>query len=352
MSELTSRDRVIRLLKGEKVDRPACYSGMGNVTTAGLEQFGYKLAEVHGDARKMADAAASSYKMFGYECAVVPFDLCVEAEALGCVMNPYEDVDMLLYPTIKEKIVHDQSEMTTFNIPENLVERGRVPVVAEAIKLLKNEIGNDVAVGTYFLGPFTLAGQIMDLNDLFKLSFKKQKLVAEMLDRLADVILKIAPVYEAAGVDYICIREMGATTDILSPKIFKSLIQPPLIKIAKGIKIPKVLHICGSTNTVIQVMQESGYDAISIEQKNDMTKTRADIGSEPIVFGAIDAYNVLVNGTPDDVRKATIKCLEDSLDGIWPGCDIWPTAPVENLKAMVETVQKFGAEKWQRKTVG
>lgn len=104
MSGLTPRERVLRLFEGKEVDRPACYSGMGNVTTAGLEQFGYKLAETHGDAGKMANAAASSYKLFGYECAVVPFDLCVEAEALGCVMNPYEEVDMLLYPTIKEKL--------------------------------------------------------------------------------------------------------------------------------------------------------------------------------------------------------------------------------------------------------
>ncbi|MHB9093404.1 MAG: MtaA/CmuA family methyltransferase [Eubacteriales bacterium] len=349
MSDLTPRERILRLLKGESVDRPACYSGMGNVTTAGLEQFGYKFPHIHSDARKMADVAATSYTLFGYECAIVPFDLCVEAGALGCVMNPYEAVDMLLYPTIKEKVVHSEEDMTTFKIPDNLAGRDRVPVVAQAIKYLKEEIGDKVAVGTYLLGPFTLAGQIMDLNDLFKMSFKKQKLVAEMLDRLADVILQIAPAYEAAGVDYICIREMGATTDILSPKVFKSLIQPPLIKIAQNLKVPKILHICGGTNSVINIMQESGYDAISIEQKNDMAKTRAEIGCEPLVFGAIDAYNVLVNGSPDSVREATIKCLEEGFDAIWPGCDIWPTAPVENLKAMVETVQKYGAEKWQRK---
>ncbi|KNZ69306.1 MtaA/CmuA family methyltransferase [Thermincola ferriacetica] len=352
MSGLTPRERVLRLFEGKEVDRPACYSGMGNVTTAGLEQFGYKLAETHGDAGKMANAAASSYKLFGYECAVVPFDLCVEAEALGCVMNPYEEVDMLLYPTIKEKIIHEEADMTTFEIPDNLTERGRIPVVAEAIKMLKTDIGKEVPIGTYLLGPFTLAGQLMDLNELFKLSFKKQKLVAEMLDRLADVIIKIIPYYEAAGADYICIREMGATTDILSPRVFKSLIQPPLIKIAQNINVPKILHICGSTNSVITVMQESGYDALSIEQKNDMVKTRADIGKEPLVFGALDAYNVLVNGTPEDVRNATVKCLEDGVDAVWPGCDIWPTAPVQNLKTMVDTVKELGAKKWQRKAVG
>ena len=32
------------------------------------------------------------------------------------------------------------------------------------------------------LGPFTLAGQIMELNDLLKLSFKKADKVAKLLD--------------------------------------------------------------------------------------------------------------------------------------------------------------------------
>jgi len=58
-------------------------------------------------------------------------------------------------------------------------------MVCEAIKLLKADIGNDVAIGTYVLGPFTLAGQLMDLNDLFKLAFKKPKMVNEMLDEVS-----------------------------------------------------------------------------------------------------------------------------------------------------------------------
>ncbi|MQL53411.1 methyltransferase, partial [Desulfofundulus thermobenzoicus] len=36
---------------------------------------------------------------------------------------------------------------------------------------------------------------------------------------------------------------------------------------------------------------------------------------------------------------------------VWPSCDIWPTAPLENLRTMVETVQKYGAEKWARRRV-
>lgn len=347
--ELTARDRVLNLFAGKEVDRVACFSGMGNVTVAGLNQLGYKFPQVHGDAKKMAELAATSYKMFGYECAVVPFDLCVEAEVLGCEMNAYENVDQLLYPTIKEKAIHNEEEMTSFAVPDDLANAGRVPVVSEAIRLLKEDIGDKVAIGTYLVAPFTLAGQLMDLNDLFKLSFKKPDLINQMLDRLADVLIRLAAIYRQAGADYICIREMGATTDILSPRSFKKVIQPHLLKIRSAIDYPNVLHICGSTNFVIPQMHECGYDAISVELKNDMAKTRADIGPDPLVFGNLDAYAILCIAGVEEVEKAVLNALEAGVDAVWPGCDIWPEAKPENMKAMVETTVKYGAEKWARK---
>lgn len=347
---MNAKERILTMLSGGAVDRPPCYSGMGNVTTAGLDQYGYKFAQVHNDAKMMADTAATSHRLYGYECAVVPFDVCLEAEALGCLMNPYEEVDQLLYPTIKEKVIHSEEEMTAFTLPEHLTSQGRIPLVGEALGRLQKDIGGEVAIGTYVLGPFTLAGQLMDLNDLYKLAFKKTDLVNRLLDRLAKGIIEIARAHKEAGADYICVREMGATTDVLSPRIFRQVIFPHLLKVETALKeIPTVLHICGSTNTIMTVLKDVGANAISIEKKNNLQKTREDIGWEPLIFGNIDSYNILVHGTPDDVAKATLEALEAGVDAVWPGCDIWPTAPIENLKKMVDTVAQYGGEKWVRK---
>jgi len=349
---MTAKERVLKLLAGEQVDRIACYSGMGNVTVSGLQEYGYKFPLVHSDATQMANCAASSYRLFGYECAVVPFDMCVEAEALGCKMNAYENVDQLLYPTIKEKTVHAPEDMAKVTVPANLAEQGRLPIVTESLRLLKADVGDEVAIGAWVLGPFTLAGQIMDLNDLFKLAFKSPAQVNTMLDTLADMLISVVDMYKKAGADYICVREMGATSDILSPRSFKKVIYPHLKKIFDHIEHPNILHICGSTNKVIKDMHECGADAISVEIKNDLAQTRADIGWEPLVFGNIDAYNVLVNGTPEIVKTAVLECIEGGVDAVWPSCDIWPDAPLANLKAMVETVQEYGAAKWVRKQKG
>lgn len=340
ITTLTAKERVMRLFAGEEVDRPPCFSGMGNVTTEGLKNFGYKFAALHSNAKMMADAAASTSKLFGFECGIVPFDLCVEAEALGCEINVYAHLEDILYPTIKRKLIHNEDEMG-ISIPADLPERGRIPLMKEAIGLLKEDIGGEVPVGTYVLGPFTLAGQIMELNDLLKLSFKKPDKVGKLLDSLADAIIIVAGQYEAAGVDYITVREMGATSDVLSPRVFKGLILPYLKKIFEKLTVPSVLHICGKTNDISPFMIESGAGAISVDQKNDVAETRKRLGGDALIFGNYDPYNVLVAGTPELVRETVGKCMADGVSAVWPGCDIWPTVPPDNFKAMMDEVRNY-----------
>ena len=337
---MTPKERVAKLFAGETIDRPPCFSGMGNVTTEGLKTFGYKFAALHSDAKLMADAAASTYKLFGFECGVVPFDLCVEAEALGCEINVYAHLEDILYPTIKKKLIHNEDGMD-IAIPADFVHRGRIPLMKEAIGHIKKDIGNEAPIGTYVLGPFTLAGQIMELNDLLKLSFKKPDKVGKLLDLLADAIVLVAKEYEQSGVDYITVREMGATSDVLSPRVFKNLILPYLQKIFSQLKVNSVLHICGKTNDIAVSMQESGAKAISVDQKNDIAETRKKLGKEALLFGNYDPYNVLVAGTPEKVRETIRKCLDDGVSAVWPGCDIWPTVPPDNIKAMMDEVKNY-----------
>lgn len=322
---------------------------MGNATTAGLAKLGIRFADVHRDATKMADLAASSVDLFGYEAAVVPFDLCVEAEALGCEMNAYNDVATLLYPTIKQKAIHSPEDLRNFEVPQDLLERGRVPVVREALRQLRNSIGGHAAIGTYVLGPFTLAGQLMELDQLFVMSLSDRPLIQGFLQKLTTVIVDLATSFREAGADFVTVREMGAATDILNPRDFQSLIQPLLVDIAARLAPPRILHICGSTNKIVGMMAECGYDAISVEPKNDLRATRATIGPEVLVFGNLDAYKMLVQSTPDQVEEAVREALAAGVDAIWPSCDIWPEAKLENLQAMVESTRQLGTQLWQRR---
>src|SRR3990172_7088524 len=115
-----SKATVLNVLRGQKADRVPNFSGMGSITLHGIQELGYRFNEIHGDARKMADAAASTYRQFGFESAIVPFDMGVVAESLGAGMKYYEKADLgqIIYPTMVRKLV-DRSKMTA---PEGLSE--------------------------------------------------------------------------------------------------------------------------------------------------------------------------------------------------------------------------------------
>lgn len=340
-TDSNSRKDVLDLLNHKPVARIPCFSGMGNVTTSGLTELGYRFAEIHVDAEKMANSALATYEQHGFECVVVPFDMGVEAGALGCVVNYYDDgSDRILYPTISGKVSETIAGMD-LQVPADLSQAGRIPLVLEALRMIRAKVGDQVAIGSWVLGPFTLAGQLTDLNDLLKTSYKKPDLINALLSQLADVLIQISRLYREAGADYITVREMGATSDVISPRMFENLILPHLQRVFQGIPSPTVLHICGDTNPIIELMARAGADALSVDQKNNLALSREKL-PETLIFGNIDPYNLLVQGTPETIETGIREILSKQPDAVWPGCDIWPEVPPINFKALMQTMKDHG----------
>jgi [methyl-Co(III) methanol-specific corrinoid protein]:coenzyme M methyltransferase len=109
-----------------------------------------------------------------------------------------------------------------------------------------------------------------------------------------------------------------------------------------GIHMPRVLHICGNTNPIVEDMANTKVDAISIEKKTDVKRARQLLGKEALIFGNLDTYQILCLGSPEDVEKEVMRSLNDGVSAVWPGCDLWPEIPAENLRVMVETVKTNG----------
>jgi [methyl-Co(III) methanol-specific corrinoid protein]:coenzyme M methyltransferase len=94
-------------------------------------------------------------------------------------------------------------------------------------------------------------------------------------------------------------------------------------------------------------MHECGYDAVSVEHQNDVAMSRQKIGPPPknLLFGNLETYKVMVQGTAEDVAKMVMTAIDGGVDAVWPGCDIWPGTPTENIKAMVNTTREYGSKK-------
>lgn len=350
---ITSKKRILNILAGKETDRMACFSGMSMVTLAGLESIGLKFWEIHTDAKKMALAAASSYHLYGAECAVVPFDICIESEAMGCSTNFYEGIeDQILFPVVRPKegyLVYNVEDLKKVITPNDFDQKGRFPVVKEALGILQKDLGGRIPVGAWLLGPLTWLGEMMDLRLLLRLVYKNPKELTAIVNYLADAVAFMAKKYRESGADYICIREMTGSTNMISPESFNNIVKPALIKIFKAIDYPSVLHICGDTNHIIKYMYECGADALSVELKNDIQKSREVIGDFPIILGNIDVASLMTMGTPDLIEEVVLAIMDSGVDSIWPSCDVWPGAKTENMRAMVDTVKEYGSNRWLRK---
>jgi len=341
-TELNSRERVLRLFRKEEIDCIPVFTGLGSVIVDGLERNGLRFIDLHSDARKMATAAASSFQLYGFESATVPFDFGIEPQALGCEVNFYPHYDKeVIYPTIKKNLAENIQDID-IHVPSDLAKAGRIPVVIEAIRLLKEEVGKQVAVGAIILGPYTLAGQITDPGNMAKLAFKKPDMVHKLLDILDEVEIEMARIYKEAGADYITMHEMAAGGEILSPRMFRSVVKPHIERIIAAIPSPKVLHMCGDTDAIVEDMAACGADGISVEQKNHIAESRKKVGPDVLILGNIDTFKLMVGGTPEDIDNAVKEAIADGVNAVWPGCDLWPSVPKENMEALVAATRKYG----------
>jgi len=336
MASMSPRERVQKFFKKEPIDTMPVFSGMGMVTVQAIQQMGIRFAEVHGSPDYLADSASISADIFGFDSVVVPYDMCTIPEAMGRGCTTYAQAEGILYPTVPTK----WESLDQVNIDPNYVTKARMEVVEKAFdKLLK---ADKYAVGAWVLGPFTLGGQVIELDLLLKGIKKDAERVAAFMDKMTDVVIDVAKKYQSLGVDYINIREMGSGTDLLSPRMWKQLIQPYLQRIFSELKSPKVLHICGGTDLIVPLMNECGADALSFDQKNNLVETRNKIGNEVLLMGNFDPYGTLCTMEADAVPGVIKGCVDAGVDAVWPGCDLWPEVKPDNVKAYVSTVREYG----------
>lgn len=337
MAQLTSKERIQKFFKKEPLDTMPVFSGMGTVVIQAVNAMNVKFAQVHTTAELLAGSALKSSEMCGLDAVVIPYDMATIAEAVGCGLTLYENSADILYPTVPNK----WETLEEVNIPPDFMKLARMPMVDEAFKILIKD--GRFGVGAWQLGPFTLAGQIIELGLLLKGAKKNKEAVEAFLTKMTDIVIENIKHYESLGVDFLNIREMGSGTDLLSPKMWKELIMPFMVRIFKELKTPAVLHICGSTDMIVPLMNQCGADALSFDQKNTLAKTREVVGNDVLVLGNFDPYGTLVQmENPADVEAVVKKCIDDGVDAVWPGCDLWPDVKMDNVKAWVNTSREYG----------
>ena len=77
------RERVLKLLRKEPIDRMPVFSGQGMVVLPAIQASNLRFPEIHLTEENMAASAIKTAEMFGFDAVVIPYDMCTIPEAFG-----------------------------------------------------------------------------------------------------------------------------------------------------------------------------------------------------------------------------------------------------------------------------
>jgi [methyl-Co(III) methanol-specific corrinoid protein]:coenzyme M methyltransferase len=334
---INMREEILSLLSGNKINTVPAFSGLIHVTSAGLESEGLSLHEVHHDAGKMARAAASTFKLTGMPSATLPLDLCAPAEVLGAEMNFYEGEDDL-FPQVKKLLFQSSHEVVDlFSADSELRprQRGRIPLICDAIGLTKEDIGDKAVISGLIPGPYTLLIYICKAQNLFSEMKSEPAVVSIALRYLTDFLADIANAYLEAGADFITIHDMGGSAGFIGPSKYEQFVFPSETKLIELLSKPCVLSVCGRMDKSLDLLAQTGAEAVSVDQLTDLKAAR-EVLKDTMLFGNIDPVATLWREDVADITEAVLGGKEAGVDAVWPGCDLVPSTPIHNIAAMLK----------------
>lgn len=333
----TARAVLLELLNGQRAAPLHGFSPLSTLIAPALETRGLVFSDIHHDAKKMANAAASAHELYGWQSANLPTDLIVEAEAFGAQIDFRADMPEPMWSLVTEPLFTSPADVIIPN--GDFAQRGRIPLVCDAIRQLKTRVGDEIAVGAWIAGPFTLGLYTVDY-DTFLLDVKRAShQVERALDAFTDVLISVAHAYRNAGADFITIHEMGGSPSVVGPNSFAELLLPRLQRLIANIPAPTILSVCGNTNNSMHLLAQADASALHVDQTNNLAHSREVLGSDAVLFGNLDPVATIANGDPSKIRAAVERAAQAGASAVTPGCDLYLATPKENMLAFVEATR-------------
>ncbi len=275
---------------------------------------------------------------------IFPFmDLSLEAEALGLeTAAPPDDV-----PTVPEKS-YGRKNIRTLS-QKNILLNHRIQNHLSTIEALKDNHGDNLHIGGYLTGPYTLAGLILGAENAAMQSLLNPFELHETIQAVMPALFAYANAQTEAGADLIMILEPSAA--LLGPEPFRQFSVAYLNKLSNRIQqsgAASVVHICGDIMAIFDAMLEIRCEGFSLDAPQAgvrWDKILEQCPQEYVLFGNVSPTEVLLSGSPEKVENHTKAALEQTAGRptfiLSSGCDIPKNTPPKNIEAFVQTGRRY-----------
>jgi [methyl-Co(III) methanol-specific corrinoid protein]:coenzyme M methyltransferase len=323
-------------LNGQPVDRTPVANPTNVATVDLMDLVDAPFPDACRDPELAARLAATSYTELGFDAVSPYFTIIQESSALGCDMQ-WEDKDN--WPTVRmqKPIWKDSRDV---HIPSGFLEHRDNITITKSIEILRQELGNDVAIIGKTMGPWTLAYHVFGVENFLLMSVDDPDEVMRILHKLKEVSVLFGEAQIAAGADALTFPD-HATGDLVSGEYYRRFLKDIHTEMVEALPVPLILHICGATLDRMPYIAETGMASFHFDSKNDPQAAMDAVDGKIGLVGNINNPTTLYARGPAEVREEVFKCLDAGVQMIAPECAIPLATKLENLIAIPESVKEW-----------
>ncbi len=341
--EITPYERLMGVLSGDKVDRIPVAPIVREWCST---QVGFKFSEIMNSAEKYVYAQYYCARKFGTDAVWDLWGVHAEAEAMGTILKIPDNIACSVDTPVIKDYKEDLHKIKILDPTKD----GRLPLIIQGVKMLKNLCGGIYPIMAYVQGPFRLASTLRGAENLMKDCMKKNKYLEELLEFCTDALIIYGTALIHAGADIIWIGDPTSSGNAISRNMWMQYGQPYTKRLVKSLKrnrIKILMHICGDTSDRLDTFVDTGIDAMSLDEKVDLGYAREVMGDDFCLWGNVSPSNTLFFKTPDEVIAETKSCIDKAKGKngklvICSGCMVPEQVPAENMIAMIDAVKKYG----------
>lgn len=344
---MNSRERFQAACALEPVDRPPCWL----MRQAGRYLPEYQELRSKHDFLEMCHAPALAAEVtlqpirrYGMDAAIIFSDILVVQEAMGQEVS-YPTGGPRLTPPIRTAA--DLGRLRDFEPAQAL------DFMAEALQLVRAELGPDRALLGFAGAPYTLATYMIEGGgskhqaETKRLALNEPGLLDELLLRLADGVAAFLKLQIEAGADAVQLFDTWAGD--LAPADFERLALAPAKRVFEQLAplgVPLIYYMNGIAPH-LEAAATAGASVLGIDWRLDLAEARRRTGGKFALQGNLDP---LVLTALPELIAARVRAIHDSLEGA-PGHifnlghGVLPFIPVEGVGAFVEAVKGLGGSR-------
>jgi uroporphyrinogen decarboxylase len=335
---LTPRERFGLLVIDEKPDR--CNT-MPLITAHAAKVKGMKLKDYYTNGENMARAQIAAIEKYRHDAISIFSEVGIIAEAMGTEFEyPENDLPIQRIPALEKKNVDE------IEIP-NPGSDARLPVYLEAIEYAYDAVGDRIPILAYIPAPFTTGMMLSDPNKFLIQTIKEPAHVEAIMEKSLQAATELCyHAIDAGGLPIIV--DPLASSSVISPKTYRKHALPferKLIDFLHRYDLDVILHICGDTTPILDLLPETHADLISIDRVN-LTDTIEKVSAKIRVIGNYDTSQ-LAFSSPDDVASGVKEMVKRAMNApkgyiAATGCEVPISTPEKNVTAFINAAKENG----------